>query len=156
MRTLSRTRWVSKGYSPGSEKTTCAATRLSVCCSRRSTPKTWARVGSSESGTMQWVGGRTVLTCADRLAGYGKTILVQQNVDGLHVWDKRRVPPQDSHARLAGRARVRGPKFKVFRTSNPELPIAPFSHISGFTRHGLWRWRTFSHPARPVPSSCPG
>ena len=29
------------------------------------------------------------------------------------------------HARLAGRARVRGPKFKVFETSSPELRIAP-------------------------------
>jgi hypothetical protein len=22
--------------------------------------------------------------------------------------------------------------------------VAPFSHVSHFTRHGLWRWRTFS------------
>jgi len=22
--------------------------------------------------------------------------------------------------------------------------VAPFSHISRFTRHGLWRWRTVS------------
>ena len=22
--------------------------------------------------------------------------------------------------------------------------VAPFSHVSRFTRHGLWRWRTFS------------
>jgi hypothetical protein len=22
--------------------------------------------------------------------------------------------------------------------------VAPFSHVSRFTRHGLWRWQTFS------------
>jgi len=35
------------------------------------------------------------------------------------------------------RARVRGPKFQIFRASNPELRIAPFSHISRFPRYGL-------------------
>src|SRR5712692_8162620 len=35
-----------------------------------------------------------------------------------------RTPLQDSRARLVGRARVRGPKFEVFGTSNPELRIA--------------------------------
>jgi hypothetical protein len=34
--------------------------------------------------------------------------------------------------------------FEVFGTSNPELLIAPFSHVARFTHHGLWRWRTFS------------
>ena len=48
---------VSKGYSLGSEKTTCAAARLSACGLRRSTPKSSARMGSSKSGTMQRVVG---------------------------------------------------------------------------------------------------
>ena len=39
---------------------------------------------------------------------------------------------------------ARGPKFEVFGTSNPELRIARFSHVSRFTRHGLWRGRTSS------------
>ena len=30
------------------------------------------------------------------LAGCGKTISVQRNFDGLHVWDKKRTPPQDN------------------------------------------------------------
>jgi hypothetical protein len=54
-RPFSRTRGVSKGYSLGSEKTTCAAARLSVCGLRRSTPKISARMGSFKSGTMPWV-----------------------------------------------------------------------------------------------------
>ena len=48
---------VSKGYSLGLEKTTCAAARLSACSLRRSTPKSSARMGSSKSGTMQRVVG---------------------------------------------------------------------------------------------------
>ena len=47
---------------------------------------------------------------------------------------------QDSRARLAGlagrarRGRVRGPKFKVLGTSNPELRVAPFSLVSPVSR----------------------
>ena len=45
---------------------------------------------------------------------------------------------QDScarHARLAGWARLGGIQFDH---------VAPFSPISLVTRHGSWRWRTFS------------
>ncbi len=35
-------------------------------------------------------------------------------------------------------ARVRGLKFEVFGTSNHELRVAPFAHVSHFTRHALW------------------
>jgi len=49
--------------------------------------------------------------------------------------EERDPNPQDSRARLAGRAR---------RGGNPICPRAPFSHVSRFTRHGLWRWRAFS------------
>ena len=47
---------------------------------------------------------------------------------------------QDSRARLAGLARVRDPKFEVseLRIQNFELRIAPFSHVSRFTRHDPW------------------
>lgn len=31
-----------------------------------------------------------------------------------------------------------------FRNSNVELRIAPFMHVSHFTRHGLWCRRIFS------------
>jgi hypothetical protein len=49
---------------------------------------------------------------------------------------------KDSRGRLAEWARrpkVRGPKFDVFGTSNPELRIAPFPHVSQFTRHAFHR-----------------
>ena len=39
------------------------------------------------------------------------------------------------HARLAGRARLGGIQ---------SVHVAPFSPISHVTRHGPWRWRTFS------------
>ena len=44
------------------------------------------------------------------------------------------------NARRAGSGRVRGSKFEVFETSNPELRIAPFSPVSRFARQGLWPW----------------
>jgi len=50
----------------------------------------------------------------------------------------RNIAAQDWREGRAGRG------FEVFGTSNPELQIAPFSHISRVTPHGLWRWRTFS------------
>jgi len=74
-------------------------------------------------------------------------MLAGENFDGPHVWYNRRTLPRDSRARLAGRARqtkVRCSRFPELRTPNFELRIAPFSHVSRFTRHGLWRWRTFS------------
>jgi len=40
-------------------------------------------------------------------------------------------------------ARVRGPKFEVFGTSNHELRVASFSHVSRFTRHRLWQLADF-------------
>jgi hypothetical protein len=40
-------------------------------------------------------------------------------------------------------ARVRGPKFEVFGTSNRELRVVPFSHVSRFKRHGLWQLADF-------------
>jgi len=49
---------------------------------------------------------------------------------------------QDSCVRLARKARrgrVRGQKFEVFGTSNPELRIAYFPHVVR-----LRGWRTFS------------
>jgi hypothetical protein len=53
---------------------------------------------------------------------------------------------QDNRARLAGWARwrgVRGPKLGGFETSNFELRIAPFSHISRVTRHVSWTLADF-------------
>ena len=32
------------------------------------------------------------------------------------------------------------------RTTNFELRVAPFSHVSRFTRHALCRWRLFQNP----------
>ncbi|TLY18791.1 MAG: universal stress protein [Nitrospirae bacterium] len=34
------------------------------------------------------------------------------------------------------------------RTSSHKLHVAPFSQVSRFTCHCLWRWRAFQHPAR--------
>ena len=46
-----------------------------------------------------------------------------------------------------------GQKVEVLGISNLECLIAPFSHISRFTRHGLWRWLTVSAAGqRSVPS----
>ena len=39
---------------------------------------------------------------------------------------------------------VRSSRFSERRTPNFELWIAPFSQVSRFARHGLWRWQTFS------------
>ena len=66
-------------------------------------------------------------------------MLPRENFEGPHVWDNRKTLPQDSRTRQAGRARragIRGPKFEIFGTLNPELWIAYFSHISRITRHG--------------------
>jgi hypothetical protein len=62
----------------------------------------------------------------------------QQNFDGLHVLDKRKIFPQESRARLAGRARlgrVRGPKFEVFETSNHELRTSDRAFLACLARH---------------------
>jgi hypothetical protein len=49
-----------------------------------------------------------------KLAGCGKTISAQQSFDGLHVWDKERMPQQDvQKVRPARpqRAKRRGVRF---------------------------------------------
>ena len=67
------------------------------------------------------------------LGSCGKTISAQQNLDGLHVWDKpSRIPERDWRDERDGSNEV-GIQF---------VHVAPFSHVSRFTRHGLWR--TFS------------
>ena len=43
---------------------------------------------------------------------------------------------------------------EVLGTSNTELRIAPFSYVLHFTRHGLWRWRTFHHSANSKDQLC--
>jgi len=68
--------------------------------------------------------------------------LAEQTVDGLHVLDKRRTPPQGSRARdarLLGRGRVRGPKFEVFGTSNFGSSLSRVSPASRVTAQGCWR-----------------
>ena len=70
----------------------------------------------------------------DRASHMGKG----RNSTYPHVWGRRRTFPQGSRARLAERARVRDQKFEDFRTSNPEIWIAPFAHVSRFTRHDMW------------------
>ncbi|MBU6480803.1 MAG: hypothetical protein KGS09_09710 [Nitrospirae bacterium] len=73
--------------------------------------------------------------CAGSLAGRRKTISAQQNIDGLHVLDNRRTPQQGSGARLGDRRN----EMEI-----QSIHIASFSHISRFTRHDLWLWRTVS------------
>jgi hypothetical protein len=41
-----------------------------------------------------------------------------------------------------------GQKVEVLGISNLEYLIAPFSHITCFTHHRLWRWQLFPWPAR--------
>src|SRR4029077_7709853 len=51
----------------------------------------------------------------------------------LGQWERpRRIAARGWRDGLGGR------RFEVFGTSNPELQIAPFSHVSRFTRHGLF------------------
>ena len=95
---------------------------------------------------------RPALYWDNRLAGFGRTILAQQNFEGPHMCLRRaqssgttgEYPRRIAARDWRERARVQGPKFRVFGTSNHELRIAPFSHVSRFTRHSLWRWRIFS------------
>ena len=75
------------------------------------------------------------LSIPHALAGCGKTVLIRENFDSSHVRLNRKTFSQGSrarHARQAGRARLGGVQ---------SVRVAPISH---FTRHGLWRWRTFS------------
>ena len=56
---------------------------------------------------------------------------------GVH---SRRIAERDSRGgRDEGGFEVRSSRCSEFRTPNVELQIAPFSHVSRFTRHGLWR-----------------
>ncbi len=52
-----------------------------------------------------------------------------------HVGHNRRTLPQDSSARLAGRGRVRGLKFKVFGTSNPEFRASDHAFFAFLALH---------------------
>src|SRR5467141_4963582 len=70
----------------------------------------------------------------------------------------------DSRARQAGRARVRSTKIEVFRVSNVELRIAPFSQVSrvtlrssgGFFHHPATSARYLSgHSSPPGPTAWP-
>jgi hypothetical protein len=69
-------------------------------------------------------------------SSYGKTISAQQNFNGLHVWDCRRTA-----RRIAERDSRDGRDVGI-----QSVHVAPFSQVSRFTRHGLWRWRTFPTP----------
>src|SRR4029077_17806098 len=64
------------------------------------------------------------------LSGCGKTILAHQNFPGPYDWDNERE-----------RRDARDERDEVRAQS---VHIAPFSHLSRFTRHGLWCWRMFS------------
>ena len=77
-------------------------------------------------------------TYATRSSRLRKNYVGTRNFDSPHVWLNRYTLSQDSrarHARLAGRARLGGIQ---------SVHVAPFSPISHVTRHGPWRWRTFS------------
>jgi len=41
-----------------------------------------------------------------------------------------------------GLRRIGARGSEVFGTSNPELRIAPFSHVTRFSRTSLWHWQT--------------
>ena len=61
-------------------------------------------------------------------SSYRKTISAQQNFDGLHVWDSRRIA-----RRIVERDSRDGRDEVRIQSVN----VAPFSHVSRFTRHGL-------------------
>ena len=77
-------------------------------------------------------------TASPDSSSYGKTISAQQKFNGLHVWNSRRT------ARRIAERDSRDGRDEVGIQS---VHVAPFSQVSRFTRHGLWRWRTF-------PTSC--
>src|SRR4029077_2817178 len=58
----------------------------------------------------------------------------EQHVTPVNTWHNHDEEP--SRARLAGRARVRGPNFEVFGTSNPELRTSDRALLACRTRHG--------------------
>ena len=60
-------------------------------------------------------------------------MLARLNFDGEHVWHNMKTRLQDSRARqvgLARRGRVRGPKFEVFGTANPELRTSDHAFLA--------------------------
>ena len=57
-------------------------------------------------------------------------MVARENFDGPHVWDNERE-----------RRDARDGRDEVGAQS---VHIAPFAHVSRFTRHGLWRWLTVS------------
>ena len=87
------------------------------------------------------------------LAGCGKTMLTRYNFDGPHVWENRRILPQDSRARLAGSARCEGSRSEVRSFRNPE-PRTPnfgsrFSRMSRASRAtACGTCGLFQHPAK--------
>ncbi|HEY6288286.1 MAG TPA: hypothetical protein VIW48_02470 [Nitrospiraceae bacterium] len=69
------------------------------------------------------------------LADCGKTMPDHRTSSGPHVWGNR--------------TRLRRIAERDWRDGRDEVGVqsvhgAPFSHVSRFTRHGLWRWRTVS------------
>src|SRR6267143_1096258 len=65
---------------------------------------------------------------------------------GTHVGHNRRTLPQDSSARMAGRGRVRGLKFEVFRISNLGSCLFRMSRASRVTVCDADE--LFQHPAK--------
>ena len=59
----------------------------------------------------------------------------RQNVTVPRVWDNRRT---------ARRIIARDWRDGRDEVRIQSVHVAPFSHVSRFTRHGLWRWRTVS------------
>ena len=74
-------------------------------------------------------------------------MLARENFDGRHMWHNKRTLPQDSRARLVGRARVRGPKFEVFGTTNPERLTSDRAVLACLARHTS---RSVAHGKRRV------
>ena len=70
------------------------------------------------------------------LAGYGKTISAQQNFDGLHVWEN------GTRLRKIAERDWRDERDESNEVGIQSVHVAPFSHVSHFTRHSFWR--TFS------------
>jgi hypothetical protein len=58
-----------------------------------------------------------------------------RTLTGTHVGHNRRTLPQDSSARMAGRGRVRGLKFEVFGTSNPEFRTSDHAFFACLALH---------------------
>ena len=66
------------------------------------------------------------------VADCGKTMLAYLKSYGPHIRDNR--------TRLHRKTERDGRDEAGIQSAY----VAPFSHVSRFTRHDLWRWRTFS------------